>query len=244
MVGPARYGSLTHRLSSHPTAGVVAGLLLGLLLAGVLVVRDVSVGDEVAPKATSGTTRPDDIERPADIEAFLDAWERSRSGTWLARLRFTRRTTAGTDLVDELRIAQRPPDRLTVGPLGAVAGRVDGRIINCATGSTGALRCGPGEPAPDYEKEVADEVAILRGYFEAPLSLYSVRADGECFALRLARAYPSPPYGERARFCFDRDTGAPTRQEIQRREGSDVQEAIELRAEVTDADLEPPPSAP
>jgi hypothetical protein len=127
-----------------------------------------------------------------------------------------------------------------VGPLGAVVGRVDGRVVNCATGSTGVFRCGPGTPAPDYESEVEREVVILRSYFEAPLSLYSLRVEGACFALRLERRYPSPPYGERARFCFDAETGAPVRQEIARPEGSDAQTAVEVRAHVDDADLQPP----
>jgi hypothetical protein len=217
---------------------MVAGLLLGLLLAGVLVARDISSEKTVAPARKPGATRP------ADIDAFLAAWRRSRSGTWFVRSRFTRRTIAGDELEDEMRTAQRPPERLTVGPLGAVAGRLDGRIVNCATGVTGVFRCGTGEPAPEYTKEVADEVATLREYFVAPLSLYSLSVEGDCFALRLARTYPSPPYGERARFCFDRETGAPTRQEIHRREGSDVQEAVELRAAVENADLDPPTSEP
>ena len=236
MVGPDRYRALTHRLSSHPTAGVVAGFLVGLLLTGVIVGRDIASDDDA--RTTQVVTA-----RPDDVDAFLAAWQRSRSGTWFARLRFTRRTAAGAELKDELRIAQRPPDRLTVGPLGAVAGRIRGRIVNCGTGSTGVLRCGPGEPAPAYDDDVANEVAILRGYFVAPLSLYSLRVEDGCFSLRLARRYPSPPYGERARFCFDRATGAPTRREVHRLEGSDVHEAVEIRADVSDGDLEPPAPA-
>ena len=243
MVGRGRYRALTQPLSSHPTAGVVAGLLVGMLLAGVLAARDIAANDDEADTPGIVATRPDEVAtRPDEVEAFLAAWRRSRSGTWFVRLRFTRRTAAGPELEDELRIAQRPPDRLTVGPLGAVAGRVDGRVVNCSTGSTGVMRCGPGEPAPGYDEEVANEVAILRDYFVAPRSLYSLRAEDGCFALRLARAYPSPPYGERARFCFDRETGAPTRREVHRPEGSDVQEAVEVRADVSDADLAPPGS--
>jgi hypothetical protein len=215
---------------------VVAGLLVGLLSAGGLAARDIASDEDDAHAREVVATRP------ADVDAFLAAWQRSRSGTWFVRLRFTRETAAGAELEDELTIAQRPPDRLTVGPLGAVAGRVGGRIVNCGIGSTGVLRCGPGERAPAYGDDVANEVAILRGYLAAPLSLYSLRVENGCFALRLARTYPSPPYGERARFCFDRETGAPIRREVHRPEGSDVQKAVELRAEVSDADLEPPAS--
>ena len=40
-------------------------------------------------------------------------------------------------------------------------------------------------------------------------------------------------------FCYDEASGAPTRIEIQRVEATDVRETVELRAEVTDADLRP-----
>jgi hypothetical protein len=234
MVGPGRYRARTHRLSSHPTAGAVAGVLVGALLAGGLAARDLA-SDDGAPAATT-------VAPPArdDVRAFVAAWRRSRTGTWFARLRFTRRTAAGAELEDEIRVAQRPPDRLTVGPLGAIAGAVDGRVVNCAEGRSDVLRCGPGHAAPPHAREVAREVAALRSYFAAPLSLYTVRAEGDCFALRLARRYPSPPFGDRARFCFDRETGAPVRREVHRREGSDVQEAVEVRGQVSDADFEVP----
>ena len=59
----------------------------------------------------------------------------------------------------------------------------------------------------------------------------------------LSHLYPSPPYGDRARFCFDRATGAPTRREIHRREGTDVQEAVEVRGVVVAADFRLPVAA-
>jgi len=219
-------------------AGAVAGLLVGTLLAGVLAARDVAASDDERDRATSQAAT-----QPADADAFAEAWQRSRTGTWVVRMTFTRRTAARGRLDDEIRIAQRPPDRLIVGPLGAVAGSIGGRTVNCGTGATGALRCGGDQPAPPYSDEVRREVSALRSYFAGTSPLYAVKHDGDCFTLRLRRQYPSPPYGDRARFCFDRVTGAPTRQEIHRKQGTDVQQAVEVRGEVAADDFRLPAAA-
>ena len=216
-------------------AGAVAGLLVGTLLAGALVARDVAASHGERDPATTS-----DASRPTDVDAFAEAWQRSRTGTWFVRMAFTRRTAASGRLDDELRVAQRPPDRLTVGPLGAVAGRIGDRTVNCGTGASGVFRCAADQPALPYADEVRREVATLRTYFAGSSPLYTVSHAGGCFTLRLRHRYPSPPYGERARFCFDGATGAPTRREIHRREGSDVQRAVEVRAEVSAADLRLP----
>jgi hypothetical protein len=234
MVGPGRYRALTHRSSPHPTAGAVAGLVAGLLLAGGLAARDVASNDHDARTSEAVAVRP------ADRDAFLAAWQRSRSGTWVVRLAFTRRSAAGGRLDDELRIAQRPPDRLVVGPLGAVAGRLAGRSVNCGVGASGVLRCGSGQAVGSYADEVRRDVSALRSYFVGDRPLYSLRRDRGCFVLKLGYRYPSPPYGDRARFCFDAATGAPTRSEVHRREGTDIQLAVEIRTDVVPSDLVPP----
>jgi hypothetical protein len=215
----------------------VAGLLVGTLLAGALVARDAATSHGNRDRATKPVA-----SRPA-AAAFADAWQRSRTGTWVVRMAFTRRTAARGHLDDELRIAQRPPDRLIVGPLGAVAGRIGDRTVNCGTGATGVFRCAADQQALPYADEVRGEVSTLRSYFAGRYPLYTVSRDGGCFTLRLSRRYPSPPYGNRARFCFDRATGAPTKREIHRPEGSDVQEAVEVRAQVVPADFRLPPAA-
>jgi hypothetical protein len=154
-------------------------------------------------------------------------------------LRFERRTTAGRSLVSEVRIAQRPPDRLATG-LGSIDARRDGRRLACATGADGKLRCRDGGPAPPYGQEVDAEVALLRGYFSGPNPLYRVRAGGGCYALDLLVSMPAPPYGRRARFCFDPATGAPVVSVVVRAEATDRQQAVEVRAVVGDADLASP----
>jgi hypothetical protein len=208
--------------------------LVGSLLAGGLVTRDVvSRGDDERPPAGLTT-------RVVDRAEFLGAWARSRRGTWVVRLAFTRRTVAGGQLDDEMRIAQRPPDRLVVGPLGAVTGRLGGSTVNCGLGATGVLRCGRGTPAPPYAEEVRGEVDALRSYLVGTSPLYRLQREGRCFVLSLRYRYPSPPYGDRARFCFDAATGAPTRREVYRPEGTDIQRAVEIRTRVVADDLEVP----
>ena len=234
MVGLGRYRALTHRSSPHPTAGAVAGLLVGLLLAGGLAARDVASRDDDDQASEAVAVRP------ADRAAFLAAWQRSRTGTWVVRLAFTRRSTAGGRLDDEMRIAQRPPDRLIVGPLGAVAGRLEGRAVNCGIGATGEFRCGRDEPVGPYADEVRRDVSVLRSYLVGASPLYALRRDPSCFVLTLRLRFPSPPYGDRARFCFDAETGAPTQREVLRPEGTDVQRAVEIRTEVVPSDFELP----
>ena len=79
-----------------------------------------------------------------------------------------------------------------------------------------------------------------------PGALYDVSDVGAgCYELRLRfPRFPAPPYGRRARFCYDRATGAPTVLDIDRAEGQDRQAAIEVSPVVTDADLAPPPGLP
>ena len=114
MVGVDGYGALTRRASPHPAAGAVAGLLVGTLLAGALAAHDVAASDGERDRTTVPVAA-----RRAAVDAFANAWRRSREGTWVVRMTFTRRTAARGRLDDGLRIAQRPPDRLIVGPLGA-----------------------------------------------------------------------------------------------------------------------------
>jgi hypothetical protein len=79
----------------------------------------------------------------------------------------------------------------------------------------------------------------LATYVRGAGALYAVRDEGNCFRLRLRLRVLSPPYGERARFCFDPATGAPVRSEIEKREGVDRTVAISVRARPTDDDLDP-----
>jgi hypothetical protein len=193
------------------------------------------------PEASVAAAVPGDDAAKA---AFLEAWRRSRLSTFFVALRFERRTSGGQGLASEVRIAQRPPDRLSVG-LGSIDARRGGRRLACATGADGSLRCRDGGPAPPYAQEVDDEVALLRGYLSGPNPLYGVRARRRgCYELELLVPIPAPPYGRRARFCFDPSTGALVESEVERAEATDRQQAVEVRATVGDADLAPPAGRP
>jgi hypothetical protein len=179
-----------------------------------------------------------DSESAAAAANFVAAWRRSRAGTWVVDATFERVTASGRRLAGQVHMAQRPPDRLVTG-LGAVDGRRGDRRLACATDPGGALRCRDGAQVRPYAEEVDSEVATLRTYVHGPGAFYAVRQDGECFALRLSRQILSPPYGSRARFCFDRATGAPVRSQVTRREATDRTVAGAVRARPSDVDLDP-----
>ena len=94
--------------------------------------------------------------------------------------------------------------------------------------------------ARPFAAEVEDDIDLLRGYVLGPTSFYGVRSDGrDCFALRLRRVVLSPPYGLRARFCFDPVNHAPVRAEVTRKEARDRTVAVRVRSDPTEADLDP-----
>ena len=186
----------------------------------------------------------EDDDRPvaaADpVADFLAAYERSRTATFVVEQTFTRTAPNGRVLSYDLRLAQRPPDdRLLVGG-GNAEGRLDGNVVRCATEPSGTSGCQEGPPARSYDEEVAGEVAELDQLLSGPNPPYAIAA-GEpgCWTITLRLDVPSPPYGTEAEFCFDAATGAPARLEIERPEAVDVVEAVEIRSQVTTADLRP-----
>jgi len=178
---------------------------------------------------------------PPDAGAtYIADWRRSQLGTWKVVLRWDR-TAGGSQLEDEIHIAQRPPDRLTEA-LGSVDAQRGDRRLACAAGADGHLRCRDAGAAPPYTQDVAAGEAVLRQQLVGPQRLYDVAAtSAHCYEFRLRVTYPAPPFGRHARFCFDAETGAPTLRDIDRAEGRDVQEAVSVSPQVTDADLAPPP---
>ena len=215
----------------RPFLAAAAGALVG-------VVGCVGLAATGWPKGDEEPRRPSPRPSAAAATQFLAAWERSRSGTWAVDARFARATAAGRTLTIDIHMAQRPPDRLITG-LGTVNARRGGQRLACAPDADGAVHCRPGGPAPPYADEVADELRILDTYVNGPSAFYAVARDGDCFELRLRLRVLSPPYGERARFCFDRATGAPTRSEIDKVQARDRTVAVSVRQDVSDDDLDP-----
>jgi hypothetical protein len=217
------------RSATGPVIGVAAGLVVGAVAVGAL-----------AASGWPGRQQVDaTLEQPGAARAFLTAWERSRTGTWALEGTFQRVQGGRAVLTTAVHAAQRPPDRLRIG-LGSVDAVEGGRRLACAPDAEGVVACRDGGPAPPYREEVRSELSVLRTYVTGAGRLYGVVADdGGCFTLRLRGAYLTPPYGQRARFCFDGATGAPVRSEIERLEATDRTVAVSVRARVSDADLEP-----
>jgi hypothetical protein len=215
-------------MSGRSAKVVVAasGLVVGLAVAAAMI------------WSWSGDGEPGHDEA---AEAFVDAWERSRTATFVVRSDFHRETTAGGELDSEVLLVQRPPDHL-VHQFGSVEGRLDGRQVGCSPDPAGQTVCRPAGPRSDtsYDETVAREIETFGEYvFGDAHPLYRVRADGDgCYDLRLTRLLPSAPYGDEARFCFDDETGAITFIRIERSEGIDVTEMVEIRTDVRETDFQ------
>ena len=218
-----------------PWVGAAAGVVVGGLLAALVVGAGWLEEPEPEPFVTD----------PAAVADFLEAWQRSRFGTFVVVSRFTRSVTGRSGISATVVLVQDPPTRIA-RQLGSVTGRVGDREIACTSGPDGELQCLPGRALEPYDEEALAEVALLRGYVAGRgRDLYfvdrqTIGGNDECFRLRLAYDVPTPPLGEVARYCFDGSTGAPTRTEVVRREGRDLTEALEVRTEVTEDDLRLP----
>lgn len=216
----------------RPLVAIIAGLVVGLL--GVVGLAGAGwpdhEGDEtVAAPAESATA----------ARAFVARWRASRLATWAVDADFLRVMADGRRLAFDVHMAQRPPDRLVTGP-SSLDARVGNERRACGADQADVVGCRQAGVARPYEAEVEDDIDVLRGYVLGRSAFYGVRVDGpDCFALRLRGPVLSPPYGERARFCFDPATSAPVRAEVWRKEATDRTTAVEVRSTPTDADLDP-----
>jgi hypothetical protein len=192
---------------------------------------------------------PDRVPAPRGADAvsrFIDAWERSRQGTFVVVGTFERRSeVTGASITSEDILAQRPPQRLR-RQLGGVDGRDDDRLLVCPAPPTESTEdaepCRLGEGGGrSYDDDVEREVAGLHSILGGRDPLYGVTvADDGCFALDQRRLDPRAPFGIAARFCFDPATGAPAGSEVRYEGGiEEVRTVSTIRARVTEADLQP-----
>jgi hypothetical protein len=150
----------------------------------------------------------------------------------------------GRQLTSASQVVQRWPDRIS-RQFGSVTGTIDGREQNCATDISGVFSCTPiGDPVADpaavADKALQAELTRFGEYFSATSPpLYEVNPDGKgCFRFTQRVLYPDPPYGERARFCFDTDSGALVLLRRELRNGTiEVTEFDQVRTDVTANDL-------
>lgn len=214
----------THRL---PLLGAAAGALVGLAVVGGLVATDVL--DPHHPETGA-----------AAEQALVEAWERSRQASYAMEGQFERVTEAGV-LESAVFEAQRPPDRLRRA-MGGIDGTLDGRTVTCTTDEQGSFGCAPNGRAVDYQADVDAEVERLDAYVSTDPPLYEVARDGECFLLQQRVAVPDPPYGRRARMCFDTDTGALRFLQVETADATDTFRATSVRpVATTDFRLEADP---
>jgi len=217
---------------------VVAGLVVGVLIGGGMAWWS-SRDDSDAPDTgdDTGLVEPGDSEEsPEAAAAFVDAWERSRTETYLSGSLLRRTLSSAATMELPIVVAQRPPDRV-VSTGGSVQADVGGENTVCDEQLDGMVQCLPGGTASDYAAGVAAEVETLQGYFEGDTPIYRVAQSGACFDLRLTAAIQAPPYGQNARFCFDAASGAPSLQRIERVEGTDEVTLVTVRTDVSDDDI-------
>lgn len=156
--GPATAGTTVAAVerARWPRLATAAGTLVGLGLAVTLV--------------TTGVLTVPVHRDPRDASAeFLQAWARSRQGTFVVESEFRRRLGDGRTLFSASKLAQRPPDRV-VRQFGGIDGTLNGHPIVCSTDQAGRYSCFAGsDVAPPYDQVVAREVATFRSYFDDPL---------------------------------------------------------------------------
>lgn len=209
---------------------------VGPVLAAVVIV--VALVALLPSEDDSSPAAPRPANGPSAVDAFLAAYERSRTVEVVVESTFTRTFPDGRELAYEQRLVQRPPDdRLVIGA-GSASGRIDGRVVRCNATPSGPPDCVQGDDARPYDEEVAAEIADLAGLVEPDDGAYAVTAgDDGCFDLALEVRILTPPYGVAATFCFDDESGALSVLDIERPEATDRTVADAIRTEVTAADL-------
>ena len=216
---------------------VLVGLLVGAVIGGGLAWWSNRDDDSGAASEQEGLTGPDDLdESPEAAEAFVDAWERSRTETYLSGSLLRRTLSTAVVLELPIVVAQRPPDRV-VSTGSSVQSDVGGENTVCDEQLDGIVHCQPGGAAGDHDAQVQAELENLRSYFEGDTPVYRVSVSEGCFDLRLVAAIHAPPYGHNARFCFDALSGAPRLIRIERNEGTDEVTLVTVRTDVTDEDI-------
>ena len=196
---------------------LAAGLAVGVALAVLVAVVGGPGGDRRPP-----------------TDAFLEAWERSLTSTYAITQRVDRRLVSGRAFSSEVRLVQRPPDRVRVGSAGT-EGQVGGQRFGCVPDGG----CRIGGLARPYAEVVDEQMDLVRALVVGTRAAYAVRrAEGDgCFLLVLRGRVLVPPYGEDATFCFDERTGAQVSSVVHRAEATDTTTTIDLRGDVRDADL-------
>ena len=231
------------------TRRVVVLALGALLVAGAaiaLVGLALSGPDNAESDVASAEPEPGPVRPEVGADGYLDLWEQSRTGTYVAR-GIERRWSGAPG--DETLLAQvgyhhaRAGDRVLVVVGGdstiteAGVTRLCQMLDNAGAGLE--LYCDQGIPSPS----VADERAALRAEIDRRYVVVEHPEPG-CVEFIGEGPVTAGRFGQSAVVCFDPATGALTREEVfqgDRRRELVIQQ-VELRP--TDLDLDPMVVAP
>lgn len=224
---PGPLPSLVHRRRGGAVAAVV--VVAGMAAAMVWTVVDVR-------------TRPGSDPLPDDAAAALvDAWHRSRTGTYHATGEFRRVAADDRSLAATIEIAQRPPDRLVL-QFGEVTGHRGDRRVTCPPPVGGADRtCVRDQRVLPFADLVAAEVAEFQALFDGVDPLYTVRQRSiSCWRITRTRFDPRSGFGLEADLCFDQATGAVRSIAVDHGDIDETTTYHEIDPVVDDADLDLP----
>jgi hypothetical protein len=219
------------RRPGRPWAASVPAAVLGAVTGAAVVAILVATG-HLASTVRFGEADAGD--------AFVQAWSKSRSGSFVVDSSWQRQLDDGSTL-DAAELLVQAPGRRIVRQFGGITGEIDGRSIDCYTAPGSGFQCIPGQPTlQSFDEEVAAEAGDVRDAIRAPGGpRYRVRTDDHgCYELTQTRAYPDPTFGRNATLCFDEDSGALRSSE---RHFDDVVErirAVSIRTQIQPSDFD------
>lgn len=212
-----------------PISGAFLGLMVGVFLAGVLVVLDIPESGRDSTffgkvlKSNKNTMASSNAS-----ERFVDAWKSKLEGEYEVVATFERATVERKVITQESATAQYGDDSVRVGG-GDVTRTFDGKRLACAVVDQGTQSRCRGPFDVDVTDETNREMANVESLVIGPSAHYLVsrRPDG-CFELR-ARQVPGGPatelsalqWGNSAVFCFDEASGAVISSRVHRDSATD-----------------------
>ncbi|MEZ5376726.1 MAG: hypothetical protein R2733_09475 [Acidimicrobiales bacterium] len=197
--------------------------------------NDASSPTTVAEASTGPTTQP--LREQADLDAFLDAFRASRTGTYQVTGR-VQIAQAGTDDTTQLIVSTVRRGSDVIEEAGTTLLVIlDGQEQSCERIFGGDLTCGEVLVPSSADDDVA---AIERLFTGADPDYLLYAEDDDCWQL-VATANPAPAqWGQSTTICFDPETGAIARQTTSSVQGTRTYVAETISGEVTDEDLIPP----
>ncbi len=198
---------------------------------------DTALDPSNAEPAERPTTQPP--RERADIDAFLDAFRRSRTGTYKVSGR-VQIAQAGTEDTSEIIVStvRRGSEFIEEAGTTLLVG-IDGKEQSCERAFGEKLLCGEVLEPTGVDAEIAGLERLFSGT-DPDYLLYDDQSS--CWQL-VATSNPAPAqWGQSTTICFDDTTGAIARQTTSSTQGVRTYVAESISDEVTDADMVPPSS--